>query len=397
MNIRFGDEKTLLGKETAASMAGALLMRGTKNKTKQQIQDETDRLKAQISVSGGVTSAFARVQTLEANLADSLRLVRELLREPAFPEAEFEQIRQQRIAAYESAKSEPASLASLELSRHMNAIYPRGDVRYTSTIDEEIEDAKAVTLDDARKFYNQFYGVGEGEIAISGQFEPAQIQKLVTDLFGDWKSPAHYERVPESYRTVDAINHNIETPDKANAYLLGEMLAKMTDTDPDYPALTIANMVFGGNPNSRLFQRIRVKEGLSYSVQAFGSVPTKDDAASFMVMAIAAPQNMPKVEAALQEEFAKALADGFTADEVEKAKKTWLDQQTVARTEDASIASLLVARERWGRTMDWDAKLEAAVAALTPQQVNEAFRRHVNPAALSLVKGGDFKKANVYR
>jgi zinc protease len=196
---------------------------------------------------------------------------------------------------------------------------------------------------------------------------------------------------------VDAINHKIETPDKANAYFLAGEIVKMTDTDPDYAAVTIASMVFGGSPNSRLFQRIRVKEGLSYSVQSFGSVPTKDDAAQFSAMAIAAPQNMPKVEAEFQEELAKALKDGFTADEVEKAKKTWLDQQSVSRTEDASIASLLMTRERWGRTLDWDAKLEAAVAALTPQQVNEAFRRHVDPAALSIVKGGDFKKANVYR
>jgi len=397
MNIRFGDEKALFGKSVAGSGAGSLIMRGTKNKTKQQIQDETDRLKAQISVSGGVTGAFASVRAMEANLPDSLRLVRELLREPAFPEAEFEQLRQQTIASYESAKSEPSSLASLELSRHLHAIYPRGDVRYTPTIDEQIEDTKAATLDDVRKFYAQFYGVGEGEIAISGQFDPVQIRKLVTDLFGDWKSPARYERIPDSFRTVAPINHNIETPDKANAYLLGGMIPKMNDADPDYPALIIANMIFGGNPNSRLFQRIRVKEGLSYSVQSAASAPARDDAASFMVMAIAAPQNMPKVEAALQEEFAKALKDGFTADEVEKAKKTWLDQQNVARTEDASIASLLASRERWGRTMDWDAKLAAAVAALTPDQVNGAFRRHLDPSALSVVKGGDFKKANVYQ
>ena len=62
----------------------------------------------------------------------------------------------------------------------MNARYPRGDVRYTSTIDEQIEDLKKVTLDDVRKFYTQFYGAGEGEIAISGQFDPAQVQKLVS-------------------------------------------------------------------------------------------------------------------------------------------------------------------------------------------------------------------------
>ena len=106
---------------------------------------------------------------------------------------------------------------------------------------------------------------------------------------------------------------------------------------------------------------------------------------------------MPKVEAAFQEELAKALKDGFTADEVEKAKKTWLDERAVGRAEEASVANLLMQRERWGRTMNWDVKLEAAVATLTPEQVNEAFRHHVDAAALSIVKGGDFKKSGAYQ
>jgi len=397
MNVRFGDERLLFGKSTAAAMAGALLMRGTKNKNRQQIQDETDRLKAQMSVSGGINVASANIRTLEANLADCLRFARELLREPSFPEAEFEQIRQQRIAGAESAKTEPNSLASLDLSRHMNARYPRGDVHYTSTIDEQIEDLKKVTLDDVRGFYTQFYGAGEGEISIGGQFDPAQAQKLVTELFGDWKSASHYERIINSYAKVEPINHKIETPDKQNALFLVGMPMKMNDEDPDYAALTIAGMVFGGSPNSRLFQRIRVKDGLSYGANAGFSMPTRNDGGMFSASAIAAPQNMPKVEADFNDELARALKDGFTADEVEKAKKTWLDDRTVARAEEASIASLLLTRERWSRTLEWDAKLESAVAALTPQQVNEAFKRHMDPAAISIVKGGDFKKAAVYQ
>jgi len=106
---------------------------------------------------------------------------------------------------------------------------------------------------------------------------------------------------------------------------------------------------------------------------------------------------MPKVEAAFNEELALALKDGFTADEVAKAKKTWLDQRSVSRAEEASIAGLLSNRERWGRTLMWDAKLEAAVAALTPEQVNEAFKRHVDSKAISIVKGGDFKKSGAFQ
>jgi zinc protease len=398
MTVRFGDEKSLFGKSTAASMAGSLLMRGTKNKNRQQIQDETDRLKAQINVSGTVNSASASIRTLEANLADSLRFARELLREPSFPEAEFEQIRQQRIAGAESAKTEPNSLASLDMSRHFSARYPRGDVRYSSTLDEQIEDLKKVTIDDVRRFYTQFYGASEGEIVVSGQFDPAQVQKLVGDLFGDWKTASPFGRILNPYTKLETINHKIETPDKQNALFLVGMPMKMTDEDPDYAALTIAGMVFGGSPNSRLFLRIRVKDGLSYGASAGFSMPTKDDGGRLTGSAIAAPQNMPKVEAAFNEELARALKDGFTADEVEKAKKTWLDERAVARAEESSIANLLMSRERWGRTMvGWDAKLEAAVAALTPQQVNEAFRKHVDPAAICIVKGGDFKKAGAYQ
>ena len=397
MTVRFGDEKSLFGKSTAGAMAGALLMRGTKNKNRQQIQDETDRLKAQINVYGGSSSASASIRTLEANLADSLRFARELLREPSFPEAEFEQVRQQRIASAESAKTEPTSLASIDLSRHFTARYPRDDVRYTSTLDEQMEDLKKVSLDAARDFYKQFYGAGEGEIVISGQFDPAEARKLVTELFGDWKSASRYERIVNTYAKVEAINHKIETPDKQNAMFMSGMALKINDEDPDYAALTIAGMVFGGSPNSRLFQRIRVKDGLSYGAGAGFSMPSKDDGGMLSGYAIAAPQNMPKVEAAFNEELARALKDGFTADEVQKAKKTWLDERAVSRAEESSIAGMLMARERWNRTLDWDAKLEAAVAALTPEQVNQAFKRRVDPALNSIVKGGDFKKAGVYQ
>jgi zinc protease len=397
INIHFGDEKSLFGKSTQAAFAGSLLMRGTKSKNRQQIQDETDRLKAQISVAGGATQATASIRTLDANLAESLRLVRELFRESSFPESEFEQVRQQRIAGAEQGKTEPNNLAQIDLYRHLNAQYPRGHVHYVATLDEEIEEDKKVTLDEVRSFYQQFYGPGDGEIVLSGQFDPDQMRKLVTELFGDWKSPSRYQRVLDPYAQVDTVNHKIETPDKQNGLYLSGMPLKMTDTDPDYPALTIAGMVFGGSPNSRLFRRIRIKDGLSYGAGAQFQVPTGDNSAVLSGFAIAAPQNMPRVEADFNEELALALKDGFTADEVEKAKKTWLDTRTVQRSEEGSIASLLITREYWGRTMEWDAKLEAAVAALTPQQVNDAFKRHVNPATVTIVKAGDFKKVGAYQ
>lgn len=397
MIMRFGDEKSLFGKSAVAQLTGSLLMRGTKNKSRQQIQDGIDRLKARVNIAGGLNFASAGIETTEANLPGALKLAAEILREPSFPENEFEQVRQQRIAGIEAGKSDPQGLAFLEYSRHLSARYPRGDVHYVPTSDEQIEDLKKVKLDDVRKFYTQFYGASVGEFAVSGQFDKAEIQKLAAELLGTWKSPGPTERILNPYHKIEAVNRKIETPDKQNAFFITGGPFKMSDEDPDYPAMVLANYMLGGTASSRLFKRIREKEGLSYGVQSAASVPTKDDGSTFLGLAIEAPQNAPKVEASFKDELARTLKDGFDADEVSAAKKSWLDERTVARSQDSSLAGLLQARERYDRTMKFDEAMEAKVASLTPQQINEAFRRHIDLNEFSVFKAGDFKKAGAYQ
>jgi zinc protease len=397
LDIPFGNEKALFGKSATADLTGEMLMRGTLKKNRQQIQDETDRLKAQIGVSGGATGCSASVRTTEANLPDSLRLVREILREPSFPEAEFAQLKQQNLADIERGKSDPTQLASTEMDRRMNPQYPRGHVHYAATLDEQIEDLNKVTIDDVRAFYKQFYGASAGEIVISGQFDPVQIEALTKTLFADWKSATRYERVPDTYAKIAPTNEKIETPDKQNSLILASTAFQLNDESPDWAALTIANMIFGGTTNSHLFLRIRVKDGLSYSAGSYVSIPTKDDSASFGAYAIAAPQNTPKVEADFKEELNKVIKDGFTQDELDKAKRTWLDEQAVRRADEANIGRQLQSLQRWDRTMEWQAKLEALVSALTLDQINAAFRKYLNESELVIVKGGDFKKVGVYQ
>ena len=397
MAFRSGNEQSLFGKSMAASMAGTMLMRGTTGKNRQQIQDEMDRLKAQLNVSGraGQGSAFAR--TVETNLPDTLRFLRELLREPSFPPTEFEQIRQQRIAQAESQKTEPMALTPAEMYHQLDARYPKGHVHYAATLDEQIEDAKNVTLEEVKNYYSEFFAPAEGEIVVGGQFDPDQVKKLMAELFGDWKSSKPYTRIQDTYAKSEAFNRKLETPDKQNAMFMAGELIKLSQEDPDYAAMTIGTMVLGGTANSRLFQRIRVKDGLSYGANAQVYLPARDEGGAFYASAIAAPQNMPKVEAAFKEEVARLLKDGITEDELQKAKKTWLDERMLSRADDTGLPGELVDLERWGRTMDWDTKLEGKVAALTVQQVNEAMNKHLDPASISIVKGGDFKKAGAYQ
>jgi zinc protease len=397
LNFRFGDEKSLNGKVPAASLTGPMLMRGTKSKTRQQIQDETDRLKTRLNVSGNANSAGASLQTTEANLAGALKLAAELLREPSFPESEFQTVKTQMIAGIESRRSDPQSIAFTEISRHMNAEYKRGDPRYASTPDEQIEDIKNVTLADVKKFYDDFYGGSAGEIVITGQFNKDEAQKLLEDLFGNWKSKAPYARILRPYSKVAPINKAIETPDKQNSMLIAAEPLKMSDEDPDFPAMVLADYMIGGSTGARLFKRIRDKEGLSYTVQSNFSAPTKDDGGQFLALAIAAPQNTPKAEASMRDELARTLKDGFTPEEVAAAKAAWKQERMVGRSEDGALAGVLGARARYDRTLRFDEDLENKVESLTAAQISEAFRRHYDPAALTVVKAGDFKRANVYQ
>ena len=267
-------------------------------------------------------------------------------------------------------------------------------------MEEQIADLKAVTLDSVRKFHTEFYSASHGEMVALGQFDPAKLQQTVAELLGSWNTPMKYKPIVAGFKVAAAMNQKIDTPDKANAqFEAGERFklsqnqtiatpdktnatfeaairVKMSENDADYPAMILANHMFGGSLGSRMPNRIRNLEGLSYSVSSRFTAPIDGDAAVFSASAISAPQNTAKVEASF-------------VDELRKTKKAYRDERTVSRSQEAALARTILSH--FDRTMKWDAELDAKIEALTPEQINAAFRRNINPDALCIVKAGDFK------
>src|SRR5207247_4093458 len=116
-----------------------------------------------------------------------------MLRKTAFSEKDFELARTQRIAAIERSRTEPQTLASLELQRRLSP-FVRGDARYVGTIAEQIEELKKVTLEDVKQFHAKFYGASNGELVVLGEFDQAQLQKAAAELLGGWNSGEAYGR-----------------------------------------------------------------------------------------------------------------------------------------------------------------------------------------------------------
>lgn len=395
--FRFGDVASLTGRQDAAGMAGAMLMRGSKSMTRQQIDQRFEALKTQANIGGSLQGAGINLQTRRAQLADALSLAADVLRNPAFPESEFEQLRVQAITGLEASRKEPGTIAGMALARHFDP-WPVGHPLHTLTLDESLAALKALKLSDLARFHQDFYGTADGEIAIVGDFDAAEIRKQLESLFVGWKTPKPFAPIDTHYTDVAASRERFETPDKPNAVLLARHNLSFKVSDEDYPALIVANRVFGGGAlKSRLGDRIRQKEGLSYgvasSVQADDSIDRKDDAGSFNIQAIAAPQNMDKVEAAIREELARLVKDGITVEELRDAVSGTITERQQARAEDGSIAGMLADQLYYGRDMRFTAELDARYQALTLEQVNAAIRKHLKPEALTVYNAGDFAKA----
>ena len=392
LRIHFGDEKSLVGQDMAATLAGSMLMRGSKKYTRQQINDEFNRLKAQVRVMGSTTGARITIQTTSENFPAVLDLVSEVLQQPTFPAGEFDALKRQQLTFLESQLKEPSAIAYINAERHARP-YPKGDVRYVPTLEEQIEDLKAATLGDTKGFYNKFYGASRSEFSAVGDIEAESLEKQLKQLFGQWKSPSAYARIVTPYRVVAPVNRSFETPDKANSTFVAIQPVKLTDTDPDYPALTLANFMLGGGfLNSRLATRIREKDGLSYGVSSQLQVMTDENGGLFLTYAISAPQNTARVESDFQDELNTALKNGFSDKELAAAKSGWLQSRQVSRGQDSELASRLASQAYWDRTMQWDAQIDNAVAALTTNQVNEAIRKYIDPKQISYFKAGDFSK-----
>lgn len=385
MNLHWGDYKNLFDRKTTAELTAQMLMRGTTKYTRAQLADEFDKLK----INGDVY----HFETTRENLPAAIRLISHVLREPAFSPEEFEQLRQQALASLEASRHEPQTLVTEAIAQHFNT-YPAGDWRAHVPLEQQIEQVKNAKLADIKQFHQDFYGASHGELAIVGDFDEDAAKQAIDEGLGHWASAANYALIRQDYHEVAPTHIVLDTADKENGSYVARMNLDLADTDPDYPALSIADYIFGGGSglDSRLMTRIRAKDGLSYGGGSSLEAGLTDRAGSFSIGAIAAPQNLTKLELAIQQELVRVLKTGFTAEEVNRAKSGLLQQRQQVRAQDSSLATGWVTYLYLNRSFLWSKQFEDKIRKLTPAEVNAAFKRAIDPAKLSVVMAGDPSK-----
>jgi zinc protease len=394
LRLHYGDVKSLMGQEIVGAFAAGLLDKGGAGLTRQQISDRFDALRAEVNFAAEDQIVTATITTTKANLAPAVELVGKLMREPAYSPAALEEMRRQWLAGIERQRKEPDSLIANALQRHGNP-YPRGDIRHALSFDEMTEDVKAVTAEQVKAFQRRFYSAQRSEFAAVGDVDAPAVKAALERAFADWRQPAGgplpYVRAERPLVEVKPERFMLLTPDKQNANLRTSLALPVNDLHPDYPALSVANYLFGLAQSSRLWIRIREKEGLSYDVRSVVDWNQVEENSNWAVTAIFAPQNRPKVEAALAEELKRTREGGFTQAELDQAKVGLLSLRRLARAQDPVVAGQLAQNLYLGRTFAVSQRVDEAIGKLTLEQVNAAFRKYVDATRWSIAWGGDFK------
>jgi zinc protease len=389
--LRFGDEKTLFGQGDVPEFVAALLNKGTRTMTREQLQDRLDALKTEMSISAGTGQVSVRLVSRRDQLPAAIALVGEILRTPSFPADALDEVKRQALAGIEQQRKQPDAVAENAVARASNP-YPRGDVRYARTFDEVAADVNAVTLEKVRDFHARFYGAKRGEFSAVGDMDVAAVRKALEGVVGDWNAGMAYTRVPQPLFPVKPDRFVLRVPDNQNATMVVRQGVPLSDNDADYPALYMANYLLGSGGNSRLWKRIREGEGLSYDVRSQVDWSGVEPHSEWVASAIFAPQNQPKVEKAFKEELARALKDGFTAQELAEGQRGLLNFRRLSRAQDAGIAAGWTRNLFLGRTFKRSAEVDAELARLTVADVNAALRKYVKPDDLVSAFAGDFKQ-----
>ena len=391
MVLRFADEQAMRGQRSISEAVASLLHHGTTKMTRQQIEDRYNELRATVDVEGGGNTVVISLSTVKENLPALVETVMHVLKDADFPVEAIAEYKNQMSTAIADAESQPGPLASRALARHDNP-WPKDDVRYTPTFEEWREEIKTLDREALKSFHDRFYGAGRIDFSAVGAFDPEAVRKALEKSVSDWKRAPAYKRIGDPYRPVPPEKFQIDTPDKANAVLMSALPLNMQDTDPRYPALILANYLLGGSETSRLWNRVRVEEGLSYSVYSNASVSSHEPSGAWSVSAIHAPENTRKLERVIAEELKRVLENGFSEEEVNEGKRALLNYRRLGRTNDGSLATVWLRYLDLGRSFAWAAEQDEKIAALTAKDVNAVLREVLKPGLFSTAIAADHAK-----
>lgn len=360
------------------NLFGEMMMGGTSNRTKDELDEEVDFIGATLSATS--TSLFA--SSLKKNQSKILELMADVLYHPVFPEEELDKLKKQAISGLAASKDDPNSISGrLTAALNYGKDHPYGENETEATIN-------AITVDDVKAYYDAYFKPNISYLAIVGDITADEAERLAKQHFSSWERgdvPNHSYPLPTppAQNKIALVDRSSSVQSVVNITYPMEMKI----SHPDFLTTRLLNYVLGGGASSRLFMNLREDKGYTYG--AYSSIGSDKLVTSFSARASV---KQTATDSSIHEmiyEIKNLAENGANEEELEAAKANLSGSFGRSLESPSTIASFAINIERFGLPKDFYATYLQRLNAITVDQVNAAAKKYLKPENMYITVVGN--------
>lgn len=366
-----------------ADLTASALMRGSASRTFEQIYETIESLGASLSFGAGTHSTSFRGKSLAEDLQMLLGLASEVLRAPAFPKAQVERLRAEKLTGLSIRDQDTGSVAQLMFDE---LLY--GDHPYHLPSDGFRETVSSLTEDSVRAFHRRAYGPRGMLLAVVGAVRARQALDAVEAALGDWRNPEQQVQpeMPSVAGLPGIVRRDRALPGKSQSDLAIGGIGP-SRLDPDYLAAALANSILGRfGLMGRLGDVVRESAGLAYSVAS--SLSGGPGPGPWQVMAGVSPANVDRALDLIRQEIRRFVLRGVTPQELGDNQANFIGRLPLQMESNEGVAGALVNMERFKLGLDFYQRYPDLVASITREHVLATSRRFLEPDVMAIAVAG---------
>lgn len=388
MNFNAGSAADPAEKRGLEGVAMALFDEGTAKLSGQDLAEASERLGANISVGGGDDRSTFTLSALTANLAPSLDLMRQIMREPAFNPADLERVRTQTVTGIRQSMKSPQGIAQRTLTPELFGMdNPYGGI-------STVESVSAITRDDLIAFKDSWIRPDNGEVFVISDRPLTEIVAELNAAFGDWAAPAASKATKQfTAEQVGAGNRIIlvNRPDSPQSFILGAQVTPLDAGDPAFIAFNAANNSLGGNFLARLNMNLRETKGWSYGVR--GGTQPRENAVIYSISGgVQADRTGDSLAEMIRETKEFLTEKGVTTEELDRNIASEVGALPGRFETSPAVLSAMQSNALYGRPDTYQETLASIYRAQTIESLDEAARATVDADKFVWVVVGDATK-----
>jgi len=380
--IRVGSIYETEEKIGLASITGEVMRTGgTMSQSGDKIDEELERLAASVETGIGQDSGFAFMSVLKKDAETGLRILADILMNPAFPEDRIELAKIQRRSSIVRRNDSANAIASREFDKLIygpKSVYAR-HMEYATV--------EAITRQDLVDFHGRFFYPNNMMLAVWGDFETTDMVEKIEKAFKQWKKGdvklSEISKV--NYKFQSTVNLVEKTDVNQSNIYLGHIGGLRND--PDYFALSLMNRILGMGFTSRLFREVRSRQGLAYSV--FGHYSAGyDHPGMFFVGCQTKSETTVQAIRAMTAEVRKITETKVTEEELEVARESFLNSFVFNFDSRREIVSRLMTYAYHGYPLDFLQKVKEGIEKVTREEILRVARKRLRPDQMQILTVG---------